>query len=219
MHCLVSCKSSSYDTDNSLSFKELFEQKKHLEKEYLKLLEVNKELTRKLKVPEYTFPIYDTNRELITKYEFPQIPKLNDDTQYYELTITIDPAKHHHLIDYNAKRILWSALLSAYKKQLIKSVYGCFEYQSNGNIHTHCLISKGYSISPLSIKKHLSKFVTETSKYAVDLGYKTKRGQRNTLAPTPNDKISGWISYMNKPDTKKKSYYTIDQSLDLGLDI
>ena len=207
---LISIKTGPfYDSDRELTIEQLFTNKKKLEREYIKLFMKYDELYNKSKLPIYDFKEYKENKQRIYKYNFPQYPLIDNTETYYECTVTIDPQRHKGLMDGNARKIIFTSLLQCLKKEYMKGVYGCFEKQKNGNIHAHLLIN---AYKPDQFHMHIKGCVTDDSKYAVDTGYKENKRQKNTWVATPQDKIQGWIKYLNK-DATFKEYFSLDISI------
>lgn len=149
------------------------------DEEKLALTWYDKQLSTKFKTKYYTVP-----------QQFDFSDKLS--TSHF-LTITFDPARFG-IQFHEAERMQYivSKFHNVMDKQLIKSVYGSFEYHNNGIIHTHAIIIAQQEDIP-KIKQLLKSYFTDNphNKIVIDLG----------PAKWPQG-----LNYINKISTK---YYTI----------
>lgn len=136
----------------------------------------------------------DVNKNQIRTY-FKEIKPM---TNQWAITLTLSPAKfpqlplvpHKHQIAY------FNKLLSHLKfKDLIGSIYGCYEAQQNGNIHCH-IIATAYCIDSFikKVQKFLTDKVVKTNKQYF---YYSSASCAVKTIPSIEDQ-SQWLDYIEK---------------------
>lgn len=193
-HVYVHRHSSPIYDDRDLKIKEL-QQEIHKLKQRISFLQKTEQYIdeKKLKDVIIHFTIPDSPGQIRQFYV-----ETKSYTNQWAITLTLDPNKFPQ-IPFTPKKyqIRYFKKLLSYlsQKQLIKSTYGCFEHQQNGNIHAH-FITSAYCID--SFIKKVQPYLTDNiiKKQNIYYYYQTASCAVKTI-PSLDDLIK-WLNYIEK---------------------
>lgn len=125
----------------------------------------------------------------------------NDKVDYLAITLTLDPNRFTNIKNVsveNQKKYFKEIFSQLYIDNEFNNLYGSFELQRNGNVHAHC-ITRMYN--------------SDSNRRNLEIAFKhyLTNNPKNTVAVDikPCTDISGWLKYINKPDSIKE-YYSIN---------